>query len=174
VENQGRFRNFLRRHVESDAAAEDILQQSVLKALRHAGEWDEKGNFLGWFYRILRNAIIDHYRGRDADRRKAEALAAASADWESGPPPGEERNALCACFEGLLPGLRPEYAELIRRIDLNREAAAFVAGELGLTANNLSVRLHRARQALKSGLEKSCGVCTRHGCLDCTCRHPAS
>jgi RNA polymerase sigma-70 factor (ECF subfamily) len=31
------------------------------------------------------------------------------------------------------------------------------------------VRLHRARQALKRELERSCGTCATHGCLDCTC-----
>jgi RNA polymerase sigma-70 factor (ECF subfamily) len=32
------------------------------------------------------------------------------------------------------------------------------------------VRLHRARAALKTRLEQSCGTCATHGCLDCTCR----
>jgi RNA polymerase sigma-70 factor (ECF subfamily) len=31
------------------------------------------------------------------------------------------------------------------------------------------VRLHRARQALRNNLEQACGVCTKHGCLNCTC-----
>jgi len=45
-----------------------------------------------------------------------------------------------------------------------------VAAELGVTPNNAAVRLHRARGALKKRLEQTCGTCTQHGCLDCTCQ----
>lgn len=41
--------------------------------------------------------------------------------------------------------------------------------DLQLTPNNLTVRLHRARQALRDGLEESCGICSQHGCLNCVC-----
>lgn len=44
-----------------------------------------------------------------------------------------------------------------------------VAKALGITTNNATVRLHRARRALKRELERSCGICATHGCLDCTC-----
>lgn len=40
--------------------------------------------------------------------------------------------------------------------------------------NNASVRVHRARLALRRQLEKSCGTCAAHGCFQCECdeRHP--
>ncbi|SLM45275.1 ECF family RNA polymerase sigma factor (fragment) [Nitrospira sp. ND1] len=40
---------------------------------------------------------------------------------------------------------------------------------LQVTPNNLTVRLHRARQALRASLEQTCGLCTRQGCFNCTC-----
>ena len=40
---------------------------------------------------------------------------------------------------------------------------------LGLPLNNLNVCLHRARQRLRAELTQSCKVCSKHGCLDCTC-----
>ena len=48
------------------------------------------------------------------------------------------------------------------------------ARSLGLTLNNLNVRLHRARQRLRGKLEATCHVCSKHGCLDCSCgdEHP--
>jgi RNA polymerase sigma factor (sigma-70 family) len=167
IANQPRFLAFLRRHVRDEAEAEDLLQQAMLKAIRRQGDWDGKENILAWFYRILRNALIDHYRSRAGNLRKAEALAAA-------PPSGlpqEDRERLCACFHELLPSLKPEYSEVLRRVDLGEEDPTQVAASLGVTPNNLFVRLHRARQSLRKSLEKTCGVCTRHGCLDCTCNH---
>lgn len=148
-----------------NAEAEDLLQQTLLKAIRHQTEWDGKENIVAWFYRILRNALTDHYRASAAEARKREAL-------QSEPEPDllpEERELLCTCFRGVLPSLKPEYAEVIRRLDLEEEEPAKVASALGVSPNNLSVRLHRARQSLRVNLEKTCGVCTRHGCLDCTC-----
>ena len=44
-----------------------------------------------------------------------------------------------------------------------------LASALGLTLNNLNVRLHRARQRLREKVEATCHVCSKHGCLDCSC-----
>jgi len=167
IANQPRFLAFLRRRLKSEAEAEDLLQQALFKAIRHEKDWDGKENVLAWFYRILRNALIDHYRSQDAEKRKVES-------WRQKPEattPTEEREHLCACFESVLPSLKAEYAEVLRRVDLGEEEPAQVAATLGITLNNLTVRLHRARQSLRKSLEKICGVCTRHGCLDCTCEH---
>lgn len=165
IANQERFLAFLRRHVGSEAEAEDLLQQALLKAIRHQADWDGKENILAWFYRVLRNALTDHYRASAAERRKREILQAEPAPSMS----PEDRDRLCSCFEDLLPSLKPEYAEVLRRVDLEQEEQAQVAASLGVSPNNLSVRLHRARRSLRMNLEKTCGVCTRHGCLDCTC-----
>jgi RNA polymerase sigma-70 factor (ECF subfamily) len=69
----------------------------------------------------------------------------------------------------LLETLRPEYADAVRRVDLDEISVQELAREAGITANNAAVRLHRARLALKRQLEKSCGTCVTHGCLDCAC-----
>jgi RNA polymerase sigma-70 factor (ECF subfamily) len=69
----------------------------------------------------------------------------------------------------LVPTLRAEYAEILRRVDLDEEPLSEVARQLGITPNNASVRLHRARRSLRRQLERSCGTCATHGCLDCRC-----
>jgi RNA polymerase sigma-70 factor (ECF subfamily) len=81
----------------------------------------------------------------------------------------ELRPTVCACLQRLLPNLKPAYADLLNRIDMEGESPVSVAKHLGITPNNLTVRLHRARQALRKSLEASCGICTKHGCLHCTC-----
>lgn len=70
-------------------------------------------------------------------------------------------------MERLLQTMSVHYASLITRVDLNEEPPGKVAESLGISRNNLFVRLHRARQQLKRRLEENCRVCAKHGCLDC-------
>ena len=84
----------------------------------------------------------------------------------------ELQKVVCQCIHDLVPTLKPEYAALLRRVDLEERSIADIADEDGMTANNVRVRLHRARKALRKQLERSCGTCATHGCLDCTCGAP--
>lgn len=95
------------------------------------------------------------------------------------PDPDSARDAdlertVCACINDLIPNLKPEYADLIRRVDLGGESVGALADEIGLTVGNARVRLHRARAALRKELEQSCRTCATHGCLDCTCASSGS
>lgn len=165
------FRAFLRRRISDEAIAEDLFQQSVFRAVQQAHRVERSEQTVAWFYRILRNAVIDYYRVHAAEKRKTETFLQelqASGD-DKTPALDEWRPTVCACLARLLPALRPAYAELLQGIDLQGEKPAAVAKDLGVTLNNLTVRLHRARQALKNTLEEACGICTKHGCLNCTC-----
>lgn len=165
------FRAFVRRRVSDHAMADDLLQQSFMRAVQQAHRLAQPDHSVAWFYRILRNAVVDYYRAHAADSQKTEAFLrelVASGD-DKMPALDEWRPTICACLQRLLPTLRPAYAELLRRIDLQGESPVAVAKDLGVTPNNLTVRLHRARQALRNRLEETCGVCTKHGCLNCTC-----
>jgi RNA polymerase sigma-70 factor (ECF subfamily) len=55
-------------------------------------------------------------------------------------------------------------------LESRRQLVAFVARAEKLSTNNASVRLRRARRALKKNLEQTRGACAQHGCLDCSCR----
>ncbi|MCC6139721.1 MAG: sigma-70 family RNA polymerase sigma factor [Nitrospira sp.] len=168
---QSAFRAFLRKRLPDEGLVEDLLQQSLVKAVERGHELNHRDSAVGWFYRILRNAVVDYYRSRAADRRKADGLLNELVASGEDKMPGldEVRPTLCACLTPLVSQLRPAYADLIRRIDLEEESPAAVAKDLNITPNNLTVRLHRARQALRAKLEKACGICTKHGCSNCTC-----
>lgn len=77
--------------------------------------------------------------------------------------------AVCTCLNKLLPTIKPEYAEVVRRVDLLGEARDRVAADLGVTLNNVAVKLHRGRHALKKRLEEMCLTCPTHGFLECGC-----
>jgi len=165
LNNLSEFVGFARRRLADPELAADAVQESLLKALNSADQIRDEENARAWFYKILRRTIIDLYRRRDARHR---ALAEFELEVSSSPDADEER-MICACMERLLPTMAPQYADLIRRLDLNEEAPDTVAASLGISKNNLNVRVHRARQQLKQRLEDNCRLCAKHGCLDCQC-----
>jgi RNA polymerase sigma-70 factor (ECF subfamily) len=159
-----RFLAFVRRHVAHEVLAEDILQAALVKAAEGLRSLKDEERLVPWFYTLLRNTITDTYR-REARLRTVHL----PEDFDLEDEPALERT-LCLCFEALLPGLKPEYAEVINLLDIDGEAAASVAERLNITPGNLKVRHHRARQALRRQLEDTCRVCAEHRCWDCTCR----
>lgn len=168
VAQHRRFLAFLEKRVESRAAAEEILQNAFMKSIERRDQLQSDESAVAWFYRLLRNAVIDHYRRRDAQGRALEKHGLEVALSEQVEP--EVEMTICACINDLIPTLKSEYEELLRAVDLEGKSVTNAARDLGLTANNASVRLHRARGQLKKRLETACGTCAEHGCLDCTCQ----
>ena len=166
LEHRAEFLGFLTRRVGDPAAAEDILQAAYTKALEKGEQIQNTESVVAWFYRILRNALVDHYR-RNAARTRAhdQFVAEAPLSYET-----EDEANLCACVGGVVQTLKPEYRTALERIDLGGESIADFAQAEGTTPNNASVRLHRARRAAAKKLTQVCGACADHKCLDCTCK----
>jgi RNA polymerase sigma factor (sigma-70 family) len=173
---RARFHRFLASRVGDQATAEDLLQDSLLRALEQSGKLRRGEAAVPWFFRILRHAISDHFRKKGSENRRVENLL---ADLQAGgddvhTPPADWDTAVCACFHGLLPALKPRYAQVIRRIDLRGESKSEVARDLRINAATMDVLLHRARQALRRRLEVFCGSCSREHCLACLCKPRAA
>ncbi len=165
IENLHVFTAFARSRVGDPHLAEDVVQESLVKALKSANQPAGVEDTVTWFYRILRHSIIDLYR-RDAARKSA--LEKFERELPEAPDADVDK-VLCQCFKRLLPAIPENYRELLQHIDLDGEDTAQTAADLGLTRNNLTVRLHRARKHLREELVKNCRSCAKHGCLDCTC-----
>ncbi len=159
------FVAFVRSRIGDAHLAEDVVQESLVKALAALNQPAREEDIIAWFYRILRHAIIDLHRRRAV---KQTALERLEQELDA-PPDPEEQRVVCGCVKNLISTLKPDYAELVRRLDLENESPEQVGVALGMTANNLRVRHHRARQQLRERLEQTCRLCARHGCLDCTC-----
>jgi RNA polymerase sigma-70 factor (ECF subfamily) len=167
VENHRRFLAFVERRVGSREVAEDILQDAFVRGLVRADQLRDRDSVVAWFYRSLRNALVDHWRKSNSERRIFDDDPLA-VDGEPAADP-ELMKTVCACATALLDTLKPEYATALRRVDLDGVGVKEFAQETNVTPNNASVRLFRAREALRKQLERSCGTCAEHGCLDCTC-----
>jgi RNA polymerase sigma-70 factor (ECF subfamily) len=162
------FLGFVTRRVQDEALAEDILQSAYMRAISSGNSLREDESAVAWFYRILRNAIIDHYRRRTTEVAAFERLAQ-ELETESSPNPLLQQTT-CQCIAGALETLAPAYAALLREVDLGEASLSRFAETQGITPGNAAVRAHRARAALRKQLLRCCGTCATHGCLDCTCR----
>ncbi|HJQ39955.1 MAG TPA: sigma-70 family RNA polymerase sigma factor [Thermoanaerobaculia bacterium] len=167
VDNHRQFLQFLERRLGNRELAEDILQDAFVKSIEKADALREEQSAVAWFYRMLRNAVIDHYR-RSGVRTKALEALAAEMEGAVEPPP-EIRGAICACVTRLSGALKPEYANAIRRIDIDGLPVTSYANEAGISANHAGVRVFRAREALRKQVKASCGTCAEHGCVECSC-----
>lgn len=165
------FLSFLERRVGDRRLAEDILQDAFVRTLDCQAPLRSPDSSVAWFYRVLRNAVVDRHRRAAASARGLEALARALDPPTADP---EIDHAICRCVVGLLPTLKPEYADALRRIDVDGLAVKDFAREAGITDSNAGVRVFRARRALRRKVERACRTCAEHGCLDCTCSPPAS
>lgn len=159
---KGDFLGFVRARVASEAEAEDLLQAAYVKAAEKADTIRDDESTVAWFYRVLRNAIVD--LGREGRRARTEPL-----DGAADVPDADLHRAVCACVKDLVPTLKPEWGRLVRHVDLEGASVTQAARDEGITPNNAAVRLHRARAALRDKLRVVCGACARHGCLDCGC-----
>jgi len=76
TENHRAFLSFLEHRVGDRATAEDILQDAFVRGMERLGQLWEGESAVAWFYRLLRNAVVDHYRRRASSNRRLEAFAA--------------------------------------------------------------------------------------------------
>ena len=171
AESHRAFLGFLEKRVGRRDVAEDLLQEAFTRGIAKVPALKDGESAVAWFYRVLRNAVIDHHRRSGASERALSALAREME--ERVDPDLDTRNAVCRCVARLSDTLKPEYAEALRRIEVDGLSVQQFAAEAGITANNAGVRVFRAREALRKSVVRTCGTCAEHGCLDCTCGGPA-
>lgn len=168
VANHREFLRFVERRIGNRAIAEEIVQEAFVRSLDRGDEIRE--SVVGWFYRVLRNAVIDRQRRQEvADRRLDQFAAELEARGEDAE---ELAGVVCSCVGRLADSLKPDYADALRRIEIEGISVKDYADAAGISAGNAGVRIFRARDALRKQVARSCGTCAEHGCLDCTCSAP--
>lgn len=154
---QPRLLTFVRRRVASDADAEDILGAAVEKWLRQVSEGVSPENDLAWFYRVLRNAIVDYYRGqRDTHPHMEEH---ASQESEVSPVTDSDDNAwaeLVKCVQPLLGQLPPGYRHTLYHAEINGLPHRQVANITGKSLAATKADVRRGRQMLRELLVRCC------------------
>ncbi len=165
VANHRQFLAFVQRRVGDRAQAEEILQDAFVRSIDKIDTVRETA--VGWFFRVLRNAIVDHQRRGASAARRLDAYAAEQP--EAVGADEELHRVVCKCIGELADTLKPEYATALRRIEIEGVSVKDYATEAGITSSNAGVRIFRAREALRKQVARSCGTCADHGCFDCHC-----
>ena len=114
AEQHHQFLRFLERRLGDEALAEDILQDAFVKSIEKTEDARDETSSVAWFYRTLRNAVIDHYRRTGVRSRALELLAREMQDAVE--PPAELHDAICQCVTHLASGLKPEYEPRIESL----------------------------------------------------------
>jgi RNA polymerase sigma-70 factor, ECF subfamily len=109
--------------VRDRALAEDLTQETFVKAYRNLAAYDPERKFSSWLFKIAHNATIDHLRRRDLDTVPLESPAGDDerggldrvlADPAArGPEVAAGRGELAAALEAAVATLRPEYREVV-------------------------------------------------------------
>jgi RNA polymerase sigma-70 factor (ECF subfamily) len=162
--NQRLFR-MLRALLRHDAEAEDVMQEAYVRAFAHLGDFAGRASFSTWLLRIAANeAMARLRRGRrflsaavDIGDEEAEMVLSALASPERNP----EDQAGTAELRSLLTEVIDALPERYRAVFVLREveglSTAETAEALELTAENVKVRLHRARALLRAALDRRLG-----------------
>lgn len=143
---------------------DDILQSAALRAIEGADSLQDPEKVLPWLYRIHRNIIVDGARSNASHQRmldKIEHLETA--------PPLEVPVETCACSRHLAKTLPSNYSKILELVDLGDSTLKEAARKLEISTNNATVRLHRARKALRDTMVEHCGVTTAKDCANCRC-----
>src|SRR6478672_12550312 len=93
VANHRDFIRFVERRIGNRALAEEIVQDAFVRSLERGDEI--RDSVVGWFYRVLRNAVIDYQRRQTVANRRLDQFAA-ELD-ASGEPDEELTKIACAC-----------------------------------------------------------------------------
>jgi RNA polymerase sigma factor (sigma-70 family) len=168
IAQRRRFLAFVQHRVSDYELAEDIVQTAYLHALEHRDDFKPSESAMAWFYRLLRNAVIDNYR-RHVSKEKA--LAAWTRELEISTVLSPElQEEVCSCLYDIVESLKPEYSEILRAVDIGEQRMQDFAQQHRLSGSNAGVRIHRARAALRKHLLRMCATCAEHGCMNCTCK----
>ena len=176
LESRRQFLSFIQSRVESAEVAEDILQAAFVKGIEKGGSLRHEETVVAWFYRLLHNAIIDHYRQRGSSERAADALV---HELDTHVEPEDSfKGDICGCVSELMESLKLEYRDALRTVDLEERSLAELAGKAGITSNNarpgrLATRPSAAGRSCRMTLARPTGCRPEltkgtPGRLDCT------
>jgi RNA polymerase sigma-70 factor, ECF subfamily len=140
------------------ADAEDLLQETYLRAYRGFSGFEPGTNLSGWLFRILRNTFINSYRKRQLEPRTV------PVDYWYRNLDGAQRNVEASVetividsipaqrLQEALASLPERYRRVVLLFDVDGFSSKEIAGIVGIPLGTVMSRLHRGRKALKERL----------------------
>lgn len=154
--------NLLARMLRDPALAEDLTQETFIRAFTHLAQFDARYKFSNWILRIAQNAGIDAIRRRrpdvvpfEADSQGEDQAAAVPAPRGEDGPGRLEQLDLRQALDAAMARLRPEYRQLLvlrYHEDLGYEEIVAITG---LPLGTVKSLLHRARSEMAALMSAS-------------------
>jgi RNA polymerase sigma-70 factor (ECF subfamily) len=145
--------------------AEDLTQETFARAARGLDRFRGESKVATWLYRIATNVYLDQRR-KEASRApetpeaEPELSPDAAADPEASTPKLPDRlledSEMGRCVREFVDGLSPEHRAVIVLHDLEGLKNREIADVLGCSLDAVKIRVHRARQTLRSVLGENC------------------
>jgi len=151
----GRIINLAYRMVGDRHLAEDVAQETFIRAYRALRHFQRKARFSSWLYQIALNLCRDHLKSRARGARSVEREALAAMDGgetRSGAPRQAMKSEFSGALQMKIHELPFAYREafILRHLhDLEYEEIAEITG---VSADTVRVRAYRARELLKKSL----------------------
>lgn len=162
----GRLLAVARRILRSEDEAFDALQDALFQAFRNLDGFAAQSRLSTWLHRITVNAALMRIRRRRSrPEEPIESLlpsfledghaAVEFRDWGETPDALLAREEVCSTVRTAIGRLPESYRTVLVLRDIEELDTAEVAARLGVTPNAVKIRLHRARQALRTLLDQS-------------------
>ena len=146
--------------VRDTAEAEDLTQETFLRAFRSRDSLREEGAKNAWLYQIATHVCYDRLR---QFARRSPMESDADLDQVEVPEPDTpslqkviEQDEMSACVQRYLNRLSDSYRAVILLHDMHNQTSPEIARLLGESLDTVKIRLHRARLKLRTALEASC------------------
>jgi RNA polymerase sigma-70 factor, ECF subfamily len=146
------LRGYLRHRLADTAAADDLLQDVFVRAMRQGQGFCTLDNPRAWLFQVARNALIDRTRKSRTFEPLPDELVAPE------PEATAAVDELAGCLASCMGALAVEDAEILRACDLEGQSAREFAAARNLTLAAAKSRLLRARQRLRAQLITACQI----------------
>lgn len=151
-DNYERILGYALRRTDTVEDAHDVVSETFLAAWRRLDDVPAGARARLWLYGTARNAVANHYRGRQRQRRldtKLRGVRPGVLDGSAGPSEPDELPAVATAFSRLGDSDR----DLLLLVGWEGLDASELAEVLGCTRATARVRLHRARRRFAAQLD---------------------
>jgi len=144
--------NFLSQMTRHHQDAEDLTQQTFIKAFHHLARFDQRRPLINWLLTIARNTALNHFR----DVKKWDELPADATGAEPSPArEAEQKEQAENLWARARELLSPREFEVLWLRFAEEMSTRETAQVVGLTETHVKVMVFRARQTLLKGVKSS-------------------
>ena len=158
-----RVRKFILSLVRDEWVADDLIQETFLKIQKNLESLKDPSKLSSWIFRIAYNLCQDHFRQLKRSRREESISQEEGKDLKEGLVQKElgiqkelEQRQMGECVQNQMNLLPDSLRTVLVLFDIMEFNHQEIADILGITVENVKVRLHRARKKLKDILEEAC------------------